>query len=159
MRTRSKSSTATDADNTNVLFELWRLARAANALLVEPLTAAGVTGDEYGIYSVLSNAEPMSPSALAAWMSAPATTVSSHLKRLEARGHVRRRPDPADGRAQLLELTRAGRATFERATATYLPILGAVQAQLGTDEPDVRRALVRLRDAIDACVLAADRMR
>jgi DNA-binding MarR family transcriptional regulator len=157
MRTRSKSSEQAPfadrvVDDSNVLFELWRLARAANALLAETLTNAGVTGDEYGIYSVLATVEAMSPSSLAEWMSAPATTVSSHLKRLEGRGHVRRRPDPNDGRAQLLELTPAGRATYERATTTYLPILARVQGHLGASEPRVRRALVDLRAAVDAAV-------
>ena len=142
VRDRSKSS--------NVLFELWRLSRAAGALLSDQLAGAGVTGDEFGIYSVLATVEHMTPSALARWMSAPATTVSSHVKRLEARGHVSRRPDPADGRSSLLRLTAAGRRTWERATAGYLPILAGVEARLGAAEPEVRAALITLRAAIDA---------
>ena len=142
VRDRSKSS--------NVLFELWRLSRAAGALLSDQLAGAGVTGDEFGIYSVLATVEHMTPSALARWMSAPATTVSSHVKRLEARGHVSRRPDPADGRSSLLRLTAAGRRTWERATAGYLPILAGVEERLGAAEPEVRAALITLRAAIDA---------
>jgi DNA-binding MarR family transcriptional regulator len=155
MRSRSNSEDAVPADvpdehRSNVLFELWRLSRAASALLSDQLAGAGVTGDEFGIYSVLATVEHMTPSALARWMSAPATTVSSHVKRLEARGHVARRVDPADGRSSLLRLTTAGRRTWERATAGYLPILADVEARLGAAEPEVRAALIRLRAAIDA---------
>ena len=96
----------------NVLFELWRLSRAAGALLYEPLSDAGMSGDEFGTASILSLTEEMSPTALAEWMSAPATTVSSHIKRLEARGHVLRRINSTDGRSYLLELTSSGRRAF-----------------------------------------------
>lgn len=139
----------TQDDGSNVLFELWRLGRAASALLTDDLAGAGVSSDEFGIYSVLASVDSMSPTALARWMSAPATTVSSHLKRLETRGHIVRRADPADRRGYLLELTPAGRDTFERATAIYVPILSRVQQHLGKEEPTVRRALVTLRQAVD----------
>ena len=134
----------------NVLFELWRLSRAASALLSEPLTEAGMSGDEFGIYSVLSLTDGMSPTALAGWMSAPATTISSHLKRLEARKHLLRRMDRADGRAYVLELTSSGRRAFERAKKSYLPLLSRVEEQLGAKEPSIREALVTLRSAVEA---------
>lgn len=136
-------------DGSNVLFELWRLGRAASALLADDLADAGLSSDEFGIYSVLASVDSMSPTALARWISAPATTMSSHLKRLEARGHIVRRADPADRRGYLFELTPGGRDTFERATAIYAPILSRVQQHLGKREPSVRRALITLRQAVD----------
>lgn len=139
------------AADTNVVFELWQLSRAVNALLASSLGDVGMSGDEFGVYSVLASAaDGMTPSALARWMSAPPTTVSSYLRRLEGRGHLRRRPDPADGRGSLVGLTAAGRRAFGRAEDIYAPILAEVRHQLGTSEPAVLASLAALREAVDA---------
>jgi DNA-binding MarR family transcriptional regulator len=45
--------------------------------------------------------------------------LSRLVQRMEADGWVERRPDPDDGRASVLALTRAGRARFTRADAVY----------------------------------------
>ena len=95
----------------NVLFDVWLVSRATTAWLDEVLAPSGLDSDEFAMYSVLRSREGMTPSELAHWMAAPATTVSSYVKRFEAKGHVeplaepRRRavlppaPDPAGKRA------------------------------------------------------------
>jgi DNA-binding MarR family transcriptional regulator len=45
------------------------------------------------------------------------TSVTSIVRKLEADGHVVRRPHPDDGRAVLAEITAGGRAVVEAATA------------------------------------------
>ena len=45
------------------------------------------------------------------------TSVTSIVRKLEADGHVVRRPHPEDGRAVLAEITSAGRAVVESATS------------------------------------------
>ncbi len=45
------------------------------------------------------------------------TSVTSIVRKLEADGHVVRRPHPEDGRAVLAEITPAGRAVVESATS------------------------------------------
>jgi DNA-binding MarR family transcriptional regulator len=45
------------------------------------------------------------------------TSVTSIVDRLEAAGHVVRKPHPSDGRAVLAEITESGRALVETATA------------------------------------------
>ena len=45
------------------------------------------------------------------------TSITSIIDRLEAAGHVVRRPHPQDGRAVLAEITESGRAVVEAATA------------------------------------------
>ena len=45
--------------------------------------------------------------------------LSRLVQRMEADGWVERRPDPDDGRASVLALTRTGRARFNRADAVY----------------------------------------
>jgi DNA-binding MarR family transcriptional regulator len=49
--------------------------------------------------------------------------LSRLVQRMEADGLVARRPDPADGRAMLLVMTRAGRSRFARADAVYADAL------------------------------------
>jgi DNA-binding MarR family transcriptional regulator len=48
------------------------------------------------------------------------TRVSRLVTELEGEGLVERRPDPADGRATLATITRAGRAALRRAAPVYL---------------------------------------
>jgi DNA-binding MarR family transcriptional regulator len=49
--------------------------------------------------------------------------LSRLVQRMEADGLVERRPDPADGRAAVLVMTRAGRSRFNRADAVYAAAL------------------------------------
>ena len=137
------------ADGTNVLFDMWLVSRATTGLLDTVLTASGLTADEFGVYSVLSSAESMTPSELARWVSAPATTVSSYIKRLEQRGHLQRSPNPADGRSYVVALTPAGRRAHRAAGEAFLPVLDRVVEALGRREQSVRRALALLRTCAD----------
>jgi DNA-binding MarR family transcriptional regulator len=51
--------------------------------------------------------------------------LSRLVQRMEQAGLVERRPDPDDGRATTLVVTRAGRARFARANTTYAAALHA----------------------------------
>ena len=99
----------------NVLFDVWLVSRATTALLDEVVRPSGLDSDEFAIYSVLASGEGMTPTELAHWMSAPATTVSSYVKRFEGRGHVERTPNPDDGRSYRLRLTASGRRAHRAA--------------------------------------------
>jgi DNA-binding MarR family transcriptional regulator len=135
---------------TNVLFDVWLAAKATTGLLDAALVDSGLTADEFGVYSVLTSADAMTPSTLARWLSAPPTTVSSYVKRLEQRGHIRREPNPVDGRSYLIRLTAQGLAAHAAAGAAFVPVLERVVASLGADEPRVRRSLALLFGALDS---------
>src|SRR5262249_48595720 len=92
-------SSPVKADGSNVLFDTWLTARSAIALLDTALAGSGLDAEDFAVYSVLRKAGQISPGDLARWMSAPATTVSSYVKRLIARGHVERVVHPEDGRS------------------------------------------------------------
>ena len=94
----------------------------------------------------------MTPSELSRWMSAPATTVSSYVKRFEKRGHVDRVPNVEDRRSYRLTLTATGRAAHQKAGELFQPTLADVEEALGHNEPDVRLQLLELRRVIDAIV-------
>lgn len=136
-------------EGTNVLFDVWLVSRAVTGMLDAALAPSGLTADEFGIYSVLTSADAMTPTELARWMGAPTTTVSSYVKRFEQRGHVERERNPRDGRSYVIRLTRAGRAAHRAAGARFLPELDRVVRALGTREATVRRALAALHAAVD----------
>jgi DNA-binding MarR family transcriptional regulator len=136
-------------EGTNVLFDVWLVSRGTTGLLDAALASTGLSADEFGIYSVLTSSDTMTPTDLARWMAAPATTVSSHIKRIEGRGHLVRERNPADGRSYVLRLTDAGRTAHRDAGARFLPVLDAVLDALGRREPAVRAALADLRIALD----------
>lgn len=149
---RDRSSFVKGDDQSNVLFDTWLTARAAIALLDGALAGTGLDAEDFAVYSVLHQAGEISPGELARWMSAPATTVSSHIKRLVARGHVRQVPHPEDRRSYRITLTDAGRQAHATAGRDFQPALTAVEAALHTPASDVQQALRDLR----AAILAAD---
>ena len=140
---------ALDHQDANVLLSIWGVARAAGDLLNPALAASGLTADDFAIYSLLAKRGPLTPTELARHMAAPPTTVSSHLTRFTRRGHVRRVPNPNDRRSHLILLTARGRRSQQQAAALYEPVLHAVMAALGDDEPSVRAALAQLRGVLD----------
>lgn len=135
-------------EGTNVLFDVWFLSRATTAVLDAALEPSGLTADEFGIYSVLTSADSMTPTDLSRWMSAPLTTVSSYVKRFERRGHVTRIRNPNDGRSWVLTLTPEGHRAHQAAGELFVPVLERVVTALGQHEPGVREALGALRRAL-----------
>lgn len=136
-------------EDVDALFLVWLVSRSTEDLLDSVLAPAGLTGDEFAIYSVLDAAKTMTPSELARWMAAPATTVSSYLKRFAARGHVTRGPNPDDRRSHLVRLTPSGRRAHRTAVALFRPVRGQVTDALAEHDGDVRDALLRLRTVVD----------
>jgi DNA-binding MarR family transcriptional regulator len=132
----------------NVLFDVWLASRAATALIDEAVRDAGLNADEFAIYSVLAASDGMSPTDLAQWMAAPATTVSSYVGRFERRGHIRRLRNPADRRSYLVELNGAGRAAHLAAGLRFGPVLSEVNRRLGADALATHERLVALHEVI-----------
>ena len=136
-------------EEVDVTFMVWLTSRATTDLLDSALAPAGLDGDEFAIYSVLGAASSMTPTELARWMAAPPTTVSSYVKRFEARGHVKREPNPDDRRSYRIELTPAGKRAHHAAAALFAPLRAGVEANLGARAEEVREALLVLREALD----------
>jgi DNA-binding MarR family transcriptional regulator len=67
--------------------------------------------------------EPLTPSQISERMLVPSATMTATLDVLEDRGWVVRRPNPADRRSVLVEITAAGRATADQ----FLPGIRLVE--------------------------------
>ncbi len=79
-----------------------------STLLHQAMADAPLSPDEFAVTSVLNLTGPVRPTELSAQTGMRPTTLSNYLRRFEERGLVRRRPDPADGRASLVSLTPRG---------------------------------------------------
>lgn len=132
----------------NVLFDVWLVSRATTALIDDAIRVSGLNADEFAVYSVLASTDGMTPSELAHWMAAPATTVSSYVKRFEGRGHVRRVRNPDDGRSFRVQLTPEGRAAHLAAGELFRPVLEEVSRRVGRGVPDTHRRLRELHRAV-----------
>ena len=154
VRGRSKlaeglSSAEVRDEDVDVTFMVWLTHRATTDLVDAALAPAGLDGDEFAIYSMLTAARAITPTELARWMATPPTTVSSYVKRFEARGHVQREPNPADRRSYRIKLTPAGRRAYRAAAVLFVPLRTRVASSLGAREDGVREALVTLRTVLD----------
>lgn len=98
---------------------------------------AGITHFEFGILFALSRADEgtLRMSTLAGYANSTLSRLSRAVGRLEAKGWVRRTPDPADGRYTLAVLTKDGRGAVAAAEPGHVGlvrdlVLGALtQAQ------------------------------
>jgi DNA-binding MarR family transcriptional regulator len=92
------------------------------ALDAQLLRDAQLTHFEYGILYALANAPDLTlrMSVLAGYANSSLSRLSRAATRLESRGLLRRRPDPADGRYTLATLTDEGRHTCTKATPGHV---------------------------------------
>jgi DNA-binding MarR family transcriptional regulator len=83
---------------------------------------AGLSHFEYGILFALADAHDrtLRMSILAGYANSSLTRLSRAVARLEARGWVRREPDPGDGRYTLATLTDLGGKKFDQATPGHV---------------------------------------
>ena len=95
-----------------------------STLLSRAMDGAPLRPQEFALTSVLRLTGAIRPTALADIVGMRPTSLSNHLRRLIDSGHVRRRTDPADGRAALINLTAKG----VRDTEACFPAFGAAIA-------------------------------
>lgn len=91
----------------------------------------GITAGEARTLNHAARAGSVRQNVLAERMGVEAMTLSDYVDRLEARGLVARRTDPADRRAKLVELTPAADAML----AAMQPIAAAVRADVARSIP------------------------
>lgn len=99
-----------------------RMVIAVQAATARDLAAVGLSEPDYEVLSTLSE-RPDRTSTLreqATKMRWSRSRLSRHATRMEARGLLRREPDPADGRGCLLVLTDDGMETLEAAAPAHL---------------------------------------
>ena len=113
----------------------------AHRLLTEGLATAGSRGYHYRLLAALQEFGPASQAALGRRTGIDRSDVVAALNDLAGRGLVKRTRDPADRRRNIITVTPAGTAHFERLDG----ILAGVQDELLSPlSPAERQELIRL---------------
>lgn len=85
------------------------------------------------------------PKELSRGMSVSSARVAALLNHLEARGLIRRAPDPGDSRQTIVSLTEAGRQAIQRKRAEITDIVTQTLEELG---PEDAEAFVRIHEKL-----------
>jgi DNA-binding MarR family transcriptional regulator len=135
-----------DLEVEGIVERLQFLNRRIRRLLEETLAEFGLNVGEWKVLSSLVHAgEPYcsSPGALAKHEQLTTGAMTNRLDRLESVGYVRRRPDPADRRGIVVELTDAGRDVWERSVGAQAAKEQFVASALDRDEMEQLNVLLR----------------
>ena len=132
----------------NVLFRLFILGQLANDLVDTAMRREQLSPNGFAVASAIRAFQPVTPTQLADLLGMRPSTLSTYLRKLEARRQIRRRPNPEDGRSSLLEVTKLG----ERYVVAGLPALRGsvahVHEHLDFPPEELDLALDRLEDAM-----------
>ena len=114
---------------------------------VRAATGVKLDRSSYWLASWLAEADSLRVSELADLLGTDLSTVSRQVQAAERAGLVQRQPDPQDGRASRVRLTRHGRAALERVRAAQqADILKAIEAW----SPAEQRRFAQLMDRFAA---------
>ncbi|SDO86753.1 DNA-binding transcriptional regulator, MarR family [Nakamurella panacisegetis] len=114
----------------------------------EPLLEAnGITMWEYVVLNALTAGGAATQLELSGRTGRDKTRLIEHLDRLESAGLLTRRPDPADRRARIIEITDAGRGVVRRCASAIRTMEDALLQQFSAAERDgFRRVLAVLAE-------------
>jgi DNA-binding MarR family transcriptional regulator len=133
----------------------YRLTTAANGmtrLFARRLAEeCGLSIPQWRVLAVLSSIGSASPSVVAKKGALDKVSVSRAVNDMAARGLLRQTPNPVDGRAHVLHLTRKGLSAYHRAMPLTSEIEAHMAAALSRAERDtLRKALGRLVQHFEA---------
>ena len=132
---------------------LTRFSRLNSMALEGHAAGYGSTGSESAVLGALLLGGPvLNPSDLTKLVVQSPGGLTKTLRRLEDAGHIVRRPDPADRRALLVELTEQGRRAADQANGELHTYYDALLVDLSDEE---RSALTSsLRKVLDRLEIA-----
>jgi DNA-binding MarR family transcriptional regulator len=114
------------------------------------LAADGVESNGYAMLSLIGVRGSVRLTEIASELGMPLTTASDVMRRLESRGHVRRTPNPQDGRSFLFTLSAKGDREWRRGWGALQRIDAALVSRI--DEGETRGSLEELNRAFEAAL-------
>jgi DNA-binding MarR family transcriptional regulator len=132
------------------------LGQLSNDLLDQAMLRLKLNPNDFAVQSAIKAFQPITPTQLATLLGMRATTLSSHLSRLEARGQIKRRRNPADRRSTLLEVTKAGDRNVVAAFPALRGSVARIHEHLDYSPEELDLALDRLEDALRAALSRPD---
>lgn len=128
-----------------------RMARAHRALASQLAREVGLRPEQGALMMHLWAVGPVRQSALAAHFGKDSAATTRTVQRLERAGYLRRRTDPTDRRATLVEPTAAGNALRGRMEQIWRRLEGVVESAVPAIE---RGPALALLERITGAVLA-----
>lgn len=145
------------SNDTTLLLDVWLVSHLTARLLDDALRPLGLTGDEFGLYSLIYAGAPVTPTQISRWTGMAQTTVSGMLRRIAARGHVDDDPHPDDARSRLLSLSDDGLRVTAEAGAILGATLPLLNHALEGEQDAIRGKLAILDEGLRQLVDVAPR--
>ncbi len=138
-----------DTSSMAVVARLSRLAVLAGAEMRRTFERHGLDPAQFDVLATLRRAGDLTPAELTRASMVTSGAISQRLDRLEARGLLRRRPSPRDGRSTVVELTGPGRDLIDAALPDHVATMDRLLAGMGDDERDaLARTLGNLLESL-----------
>ncbi len=128
----------------NVLIDIWLISLLADRMVAGILEDVPLSVDEFAMYGLISDLAPITSADLIRATGLSPTTVSSLVRRCEARGELERTDNPEDTRSALLKLTPEGHRLLGVAVPRLLEAIDQITANLGGQHDQVRESLREL---------------
>jgi DNA-binding MarR family transcriptional regulator len=135
-----------------LLQELYSAGALVDLLVTSELAQAGVSPSLFSFLGWIAVLQPVTPGALAAETGMPPTTIRDHVRRVVARGDVRKVPNPADGRSYHLVLSPQGRRLMERGWPAVVAAFGRLAPHLREEPATYVETVRELRAALRAAL-------
>lgn len=135
---------------------LWAVDHALQSTSKRMEQRFGVTGPQRLVVRIVGQFPRASAGEIASILQIHPSTLTGILRRLEAREMIERRPDPADGRRALFQLTKAGRDLDRLQEGTpEAAITSALEAVTSADVDGTRRVLGAVAKALSTLTVPA----
>jgi len=140
----------------DLLQELYSTGLLVGLLVDEELEKAGVPQALFSFLGWVTRLQPATPSVLAAETGLPPTTIRDYIRRLVARGVVRKIPNPNDGRSYYLVLTSRGQTLSTRGWPAVVAAYKRIAAHLDRPPAEHLAASRELRRAVMLALAESD---
>jgi DNA-binding MarR family transcriptional regulator len=140
-----------DGSSETILLDVFHTNQVRERLIATAMEGLELPPEDYPFYVIIGAEGPWTPTALAARLEMPLSTVLFRVRRLEKRGHAERTPNPDDRRSYLVELSPDGQKLLGKARPRFRSLALAVQERLGDERVSgLRGGLGELREAIES---------
>jgi DNA-binding MarR family transcriptional regulator len=136
--------------------EIYTAGSLVNHLVVEELHRVGVPSSDFSFMGWVRQLEPVTPGKLAEESGLPPTTIRDYVRRLVGSRHVRRVPNPADGRSYHLVLTPKGRRVMDRGWPAVIKAFLRLQPYLARPAKEYVAVVRELRGALKDAVASSE---
>jgi len=121
-----------------------------NAAHDRALAPDGLTGAQWTVLWLLATGRAQTPAAVSSYLGVDTGAITRLLDRLETKGLVARRPNPADRRSVMLALTPRGNDLYPRLPGTVAAVVARLFDGIAPEEMTTfKRVLLRVLDNAD----------